>query len=73
MIDGGAMVGTTLRPVMKATSSSADRLVGSPTASVTEPSVRPIGTTPYLRAIRLGITAMVSGAIFSGNATSGMP
>src|SRR5436190_22046451 len=73
MTGGDAIVGTALRPVMKATSSSADRLVGSARASVTEPIVRPIGTTPYLRAIRSGISLMISGAIFSGNVTSGMP
>ena len=58
---------------MKARSSSADRFAGSATATVTEPSVRPIGTTQYLRAIRAGISLMMSAAIFLGNATSGMP
>ena len=72
-MDGDAIVGTTLRPVMNATSSSAERFVGSATATVTEPIVRPIGTTLYFRAIRAGISLMVSGAILSGNVTSGMP
>src|SRR3990167_9883690 len=73
MTDGAAITGTTLRPVMNATSSTVERLVGSATARVTEPSVRPMGTTPYLRATRTGMMLMISGAIESGNVTSGIP
>src|SRR5439155_12711554 len=32
-----------------------------------------VGTTPYLQAVGPGISLMISGAISSGNATSGMP
>src|SRR5439155_714246 len=68
MIDSDVSRGTTLRPVLKAMSSSAATSVGSATASVISSSVRPVGTTPYLQAVGPGISLMISGAISSGKA-----
>ena len=73
MTDGRAMTGKTRMPVRNATSSTAERFVGSTMASVSAPAERPIGTTSCLSAMAAGTRRRISGGMPpSGKTTKGM-
>ena len=70
--DGRQITGNTRMPVRNATSSTADRFVGSTIASVSAPAERPIGSTSCLRAMAAGTILRISAGIDSGNFTDGI-
>ncbi len=70
--DGTQSTGNTRMPVRKATSSTAERLVGSTIASVSAPAERPMGSTSCLRAMAPGTRRRISAGTDSGNFTEGI-